>query len=147
MDAIAFLLKEHNKVRRTFAKIKKGSYREETKIKKFKDLCRELVVHETMEHKVWYPHFKNNPKVKNVVKHLLSEEKTAGKEIKSFKKFKPADWEKKFPKVFAKLKKAAEHHASNEETKLFPKVKKLLDKEVRKQIGKKMQSYKKQHLK
>lgn len=144
MDAIKFLIKEHNHVRRVLKDINKKSRTEAAKKKIFKGLCKELVVHETMEQKVWYPNFKTNPKLNKTVKHLVTEEKTAAKAIKAFKKIKTQEkWEEKF----AEFKTDVEHHAHEEETKLFPKVKKVLDKDELAEIGKKLRKFKLAHLK
>lgn len=138
MDAIHFLKNEHKKVRLKFKVIAKKTRPYETRRKMFDKLCRELVIHETMEHKTWYPYFKKE--LKNVVKPLLNEEKSAAKAIKELKKLKTQEkWENKF----VKFKKAVEKHAGQEEKKLFPKVKKLLDPASLKIIEKKMRAFKK----
>jgi len=140
MDAIKFLLKEHNKVRRIFKDINKKSRRDLTKRKIFKELCHDLIVHETMEQKKWYPTLKKNKDLKDTIKHLLSEEKKAAKTIKTFKNIKsPEEWNKKF----FEFKNDVEHHASEEEEKLFPKVKKLFDEAELKKLGKEMYQFKK----
>jgi hemerythrin superfamily protein len=141
MDAITFLLKEHDKVRKTFAEINDESHRDETKKEMFNALCQDLIRHETMEQKVWYPHFKNNEKLDDTVKHLITEEKSAANTIKEFEKIKTEpEWEEKF----LKFKKDVEHHASEEEHKLFPVVKKILDEVELEKIGKEMQEFKKE---
>jgi hemerythrin superfamily protein len=142
MDAIKFLLKEHNKVRRIFKDINKSSRRDLTKRKMFKKLCNDLVVHEAMEQKKWYPTLKKNNNLKETIKHLLSEEKKAAKAIKSFKKIRSQEeWNNKF----LEFKNDVEHHASEEEKKLFPKVKKYFDEVELKKLGKEMHQFKKYH--
>lgn len=88
MNAIDFLIKEHNKVRKTLTDISDNSHRYDTKREMFDSLCQDLLRHETMEHKVWYPHFKNNPKLSSTVQHLLTEENGAEKTIKQFDNIK-----------------------------------------------------------
>jgi hemerythrin superfamily protein len=142
MDAIKFILREHNKIRRTFKDINKKSRRIPTKKKMLKELCNYLVVHETMEQKKWYPHFKKNSQLNAVVKHLLTEEKKAAKVIKTFKKpLSDERWEEKF----LAFKKDVEHHASEEEKKLFPKVRKFFDAEELDEIGKVLRKFKIAH--
>ena len=139
MNAIIFLTKEHNKVRRTLADIIKKSHRYTTKKKMFSALCKDLITHENMEQKIWYPHFKKNKKLKNEVKHLLSEEKHAEKSIKKLKSIKTQEeWEEKF----SKFKKSVEQHAYEEEHDLFPNVKRILDKSELEDIGKEMRKFK-----
>jgi len=139
MNAITFLKKEHDKVRKLLKAITKKSHRYETKKKMFKTLCTDLLRHESMEQKVWYPNFKKSRKIKTEVKHLLSEEKHAEKVIRKFKVIKT---EEEWDKLFSKFKKAVEHHAHEEEHKLFPNVKEILDEEELKVIGGEMRKFK-----
>ncbi|HEX2549213.1 MAG TPA: hemerythrin domain-containing protein [Gammaproteobacteria bacterium] len=143
MDAIKFLLQEHKKVRRALTSINQKSKGQETKKRMFKNLCQDILRHETMEEKVWYPYLKKNLKLKKTINHLISEENVAEKEIKKIKKVKEdAEWNKKF----LKFKKAVLHHAAEEEKKLFPKVKNALETKELTELGKKMQIFKKKWL-
>jgi hemerythrin superfamily protein len=137
MNAIEFLIKEHDRVRRGLSDISDKSHHYETKVKMFHQLCQELIRHETMEHKVWYPHFRN--KLNGTVKHLLTEEKNAETAIKQFETIKTQEaWEEKF----SKFKKDVAHHAYEEEHQLFPEVKKILSEKDLEQIGKDMREFK-----
>jgi len=140
MNAIKFLLKEHDHVRKMFAEIAGGSHRYETQKKMFGVLCKELTVHEKMEQAEWYPCFKDNGKLKTIVEHLISEEKNAENTIKQFKKITSQEnWETEF----LKFKTDVDHHAAEEEKKLFPEVKKIIGDEKLESIGKKMLTFKK----
>lgn len=139
MNAIDFLIKEHEHVRKTLSEIDNSSHRTETKRKMFKTLCSDLIRHETMEHKVWYPHFKNDTRLNDTVKHLLSEEKTAEKILQKFGDIKSdQEWESQF----TKLKSDVEHHADEEEQKLFPEVKQILNQDDLEKIGIEMYHFK-----
>ncbi|MES2505009.1 MAG: hemerythrin domain-containing protein [Myxococcota bacterium] len=142
MNAIDFLISEHNKVRKTMADISDDSHREETKHKLFEELKADLLRHEEMEQTVWYPHFRNHKDLKDTVKHLLVEENGAEKALKSFdKKMDQDEWEMKFKK----LKQDVEHHAKEEEKELFPEVKRILDEDTLEKIGKEMREFKQQY--
>lgn len=144
MDAIKFLLKEHQKVRRVLASIKKKPKGQKSKKTMFNNLCKDLIRHETMEETVWYPYLKKNLKLKTTISHLISEENMAEKEIKKINKIKEEDeWNKKF----LKFSKAVLHHASEEEKYLFPKVKNALETKELNNLGKKMQVFKSKWLK
>jgi hemerythrin superfamily protein len=138
MDAIKFLLTEHRRFRKMLSDISKGSPNPSKK-RKFKALSLDLTHHEKMEQKVWYPFLKKNMSLSKRIKHLTSEEKSAAKEIKQVKKKKTAE---KWYDEFIKLKKDVLHHAKEEETKLFPKVRKTLNNDELKKIGKRMQTFK-----
>lgn len=139
MNAIDFLIKEHEQVRKTLTDIKNPSHHNETKRKMFQSLCDDLIRHETMEHQVWYPYFKNNKQLIDKVQHLLSEEKTAEKIIQQFDNIQmQEEWEFKF----SKFKKDVEHHAKEEEQLLFPEVKKFFSKKELEKIGIEMYRFK-----
>lgn len=138
MDAIDFLLKEHDKVRKKFAEIKKKKD-PKSFLEEFDALCKDLLVHEKMEQIVWYPKIKENKKLYETIKHLISEEQHAEKAIKGFKSSPDEEkWEK-----FLKINKDVDHHADEEETKLFPQVKKMMSKEELLEIGHEMYLFKK----
>lgn len=141
MDAIKFIIAEHNMFKRRFAKISKTA-NESTKKRLFNILGQSLIRHETMEQKVWYPNFKTDPLVKPTVKHLVTEEKTAATVIKELLK-KPLNsaWLTKFQKLKIDVIK----HATEEQTKLFPKVRKILDQSELNLIGKRLRAFKKRY--
>lgn len=60
MNAIDFLKKEHNRFRKMLRLISKTSD-EKSKVRKFNTLSNELVRHETMEQKAWYPTLRKQP--------------------------------------------------------------------------------------
>ena len=95
-----------------------------------------------MEHKVWYPHFKNDSRLKEEVKHLLKEEDDAEQEIK---KLNAIEDEKEWNKQFIQFKKNIQHHAAEEEQLLFPEVKQILDENELNKIGKLMREFKEQY--
>jgi len=142
MNAIDFLTKEHHHVKQVLDDLSNKPHREETKKKMFDTLCKELLRHEEMEHKIWYPHFKQDQRLDDTVKHLLTEEKSAEEAIKRFGK---VDNEKEWDLKFSKFKKAVEHHAHEEEEKLFPVVKKILSETELEEIGKEMYEFKSKH--
>jgi hemerythrin superfamily protein len=141
MNAIKFLVNEHEKVRKLMTEIADPSHREETKKKMFDTVCQELLRHESMEETIWYPKLKNDTKLAPIIKHLISEEKKAEKLMKEFAEIKSDEqWDKKF----ADFRKEIEHHASEEEEKLFPVVSTLLSVEQLEEIGQEMKEFKKE---
>ncbi|HVY53311.1 MAG TPA: hemerythrin domain-containing protein [Gammaproteobacteria bacterium] len=140
MNAIKYLLREHNKFRKMLSAIAEESHRYETKKKMFDNLTSDLTHHEKMEELVWYPYLKSKAPLASTIKHLVSEEKTAEKEIFQIE---AVDDEEEWDEKFIKFKKDVEHHAREEEKSLFPKVAKFLDEQELKDIGNKMQKFKK----
>ena len=142
MNAIDFLVKEHDRVRKLLTNICDKSHRYETKRKMFEALGDDLIRHETMEHRVWYPHLRNNRQLNEEVKHLLKEENYAEREIRHLSEIKNESvWEEHF----ASFKKNVEHHAKEEERELFPEVQKLFSTDELETIGSEMYNFKRQY--
>ncbi|TAL65292.1 MAG: hemerythrin domain-containing protein [Legionella sp.] len=144
MNAIDFLIKEHNKFRTMFADINDPSHREETRRRIFETIHDELIRHEEMEQTVWYPYLRAeaNKRLNDRVKHLISEEYSAKKLMDHLSKIKNSDnWEQEL----LKLQKDVEHHASEEEEELFPQVQKIFEDSELEMIGKKMRAFKNTH--
>ena len=141
MNAITYLLQQHRKYKKRLQTLVKKSHRESTKRKMFTALTTDLKHHEKMEQTIWYPYLKKNTDLSNVIKHLVSEEKSAAKAIAKIKKIKD---EEVFTQKIAELRKDVLHHARTEETKLFPKVTKYIGVSELNNLGKKMKKFKKQ---
>lgn len=142
MNAIKFLINEHDKVRKLMSEISDNSHKESIKKMMFDQLCHELVRHETMEHTIWYPKFEDiDLEVNKIVNHLITEEKKAEQLMKEFKDIKLLEkWEEKY----FEFKNEIEHHANEEEEKLFPKIETFLSFELLNEIGKEMKEFKKE---
>lgn len=144
MNAIEFLISEHEKVRTMLTDISSNSRDYETQKHLFDSLCDDLLRHEVMEHKIWYPYFKDDKRLSETVRHLLTEEKGAEKAIKQLDDIDEQHiWEKKF----TKFKEQVEHHAREEERDLFPQVQNLLSEDQLEKIGKEMAQFKRDYTK
>jgi hemerythrin superfamily protein len=138
MNAIQLILNQHARIRKFLSQLTRSKTPSSLK-KSFEKLSSFLISHETMEQKIWYPFLKKNTKLKFTIASLINEEKTAAKTIDKIKKIQV---EEKFEDKVMELKSAVAHHAKDEETKLFPKVKKLIEETELKKIGKKMKEFK-----
>lgn len=139
MNAIDFLIQEHNKVRKLFQDFNDPKHREDTQKKIFLTIREELIRHEEMEQTIWYPQLKGNKKWQEQIKHLKAEEHSAKKFMDKLQKLNDSDdW-----KVgVTQLQKDVEHHAKEEEEKLFPHVNKLIEADELERIGKEMKQFK-----
>jgi hemerythrin-like domain-containing protein len=140
LDAIASILMDHQHIRQMIAELDRSL---DSNIEKsratFKDLKDFLVKHETMEQKLWYPELEKDASLKDIVANLKKEEEDASKEISKIDGIKD---DKEWVASVKKLTKAVEHHAKEEETKLFPKARQVVSKESLNEIGAKFQEYK-----
>lgn len=137
MNAIQFLISEHNKVRSALAEIVNPVNNFTTRKKLFKKLSQDILVHEEVEEKKWYPHFSHRLDAR--VRHLVKEEKHAANEIKKFDNIKD---ETMWNDNFIQFRSAVERHAEEEELKLFPEVEVLLNMHELEIIGKELVEYK-----
>jgi hemerythrin superfamily protein len=138
MDAIAFLRQEHSKVRKMLATIS-NSPNEKTKIKLFNALCKDLTRHEKTEETLWYPVLRKDKDMRDIIQHLVAEEKSASKAIA---KLKATSFGIIWRLKFYKFKHDVDHHAKSEEKELFPKARKFLTKTQLNEIGAKMRKFK-----
>lgn len=138
-NPIEIILKDHQHIRQVIAELNKQTSSNIDKSKEmFKSLKDFLVKHETMEQKLWYPELEKKENLKPIIAALIKEEEAAGALIKKVEDSKDAkEWESNFKT----LAKAVEHHATEEETKLFPKVKQEVDKSTLNAIGAKLKEY------
>lgn len=139
MNAIQLILNHHARIRKFLVQLSKSKTPSSMR-SIFNRMAAYLISHETMEQKVWYPFLKKNAQLKTTINHLVVEEKTAAKSIAKIKKLKSNDT---LEEKLMELKTAVSHHAKEEETKLLPKAKKLIDDSELKKVGKKMAEFKK----
>jgi iron-sulfur cluster repair protein YtfE (RIC family) len=138
MDAIVYLREEHSKVRKMLHKISNTS-NEKTKVKLFTTLCQDLSKHEKTEEIVWYPVLRKDKDMRDIIQHLVAEEKSASKAIA---KLKATPFGIIWRLRFYKFKHDVNHHAKDEEKELFPKARKFLTKTQLKELGVKMRKFK-----
>lgn len=137
--AIEIILKDHQYIRQMIAKLNKELNSDPEKSHAtFNELKDFLSKHEAMEQKLWYPELEKNDKLKPIITHLIKEEEDASALLKKIDDTKD---EKQWVSEVNDLSKAVEHHAKDEETKLFPKVKEVLDKTTLNAIGEKLKAY------
>lgn len=141
MNAINYLIQQHDKFRKLLARLTSSSGREDTKRKLFEKISTDLAHHEKMEQKVWYPFLKKNTNLAKTIALLISEEKMAAKQITKIKKIRDRE---EFEDKLIELSNDVLKHANDEETKLFPKVIKVIDETELNTIGKKMKAMKKE---
>jgi iron-sulfur cluster repair protein YtfE (RIC family) len=143
MDAIGIIERDHAHIRELLAKLDKNLDSNITESRSiFKELKDFLKNHETMEETIWYPELEKNAELKKIIAPLKQEEMDAGKELDKIDSISdPKEWTAKVKK----LQKDVEHHAKDEETKLFPKVRKEVKQATLDDLGAKLKEYHDQH--
>ena len=140
MDALELLKQDHQKVKELF---EQADGTEESKKKKeiFKQIKKELETHARIEEGIFYPAMEKLEELKDMVLESYEEHKqikTLLREIDDLS----ADSEKLEPKLKV-LKENVEHHAEEEEEgKMFPQVRELMDEEELEELGQELQAAK-----
>lgn len=138
-DAIQIILKDHAYIRQAFGQLKgklDTNYDESQAM--FKKLQDFLVKHETMEETAFYPELKKNKNLSGIIDDLIKQEQQAAKALKDIDSITDkTQWVAKVKEIA----KAVDHHATEEETKLFPKVRKEVDQRTLNDIGAKMKDW------
>jgi hemerythrin superfamily protein len=133
MNALELLKEDHAKVKELFEEAE-GTEDAKQKRKIFDQILAELETHARIEETIFYPAMEKHDDLKDMVLESIEEHrqiKTLLKEIDNLK----SDSEKFDPKLKV-LMENVEHHAEEEEEgKMFPKVKKVVDEEELEALG------------
>jgi hemerythrin superfamily protein len=143
-DAIALLKQDHEKVRKLLGSLEKAKGPRRDKL--LGQIDQELKVHTTIEEEIFYPAFHEAAKKKDdevIVYEAVQEHHMVDVALpETGKGANPADLEAK-AKV---LKELVEHHADEEEKDMFPRARKLMDREELRELGARMAARKKELL-
>jgi hemerythrin-like domain-containing protein len=131
MNAIDLLKQQHEKVKKTLTKMSEGA---PTSASAIETLANELVAHMVIEEHIFYP------RVKEAMKDLINEsfEEHAVARFELARLIQAAGPEKKTRATV--LLDIIDHHVEEEETEMFPKVKKALSKEELEDLGARMEA-------
>jgi hemerythrin superfamily protein len=135
MNAIELLKEQHAEVKDLFKKIDKAEEPDE-KEELFTKIADNLAVHATVEEKYFYPATKST-RTEELLREAVEEHLSMKRVIADLLDCPPDD-----PQFDAKIKvlmDTVERHMEEEEDDLFPKVKKMIDKELLKTLGAQME--------
>lgn len=138
-DPIEIILLDHAQIRQMMSALENNlnSNLSESRAQ-FKTLQDFLVKHETMEQKAWYPALEKQEALKTIIADLKKEEENAAKALKEIDGIRD---DKEWTAKVKGFMQAVEQHAKDEETKLFPKVKEMLDKPQLNALGQQLRDY------
>jgi hemerythrin superfamily protein len=125
-DALSMLKQQHREVEKLFAKMAKlGDGEMMDKRELFQEIDHKLTIHATIEERHFYPAVRA-AKTEELVDESFHEHSTIKRQLAELRSLPHAD--RSFDSRIEKLKECVEHHAKEEEEgKLFPKVKRMLD--------------------
>jgi hemerythrin superfamily protein len=137
MDAIEMLKEQHREVESLFEKYdEKGDHAEKGKQQIFEAIADALAIHATIEEKHFYPAIKER-RTEDILLEALEEHLGIKRVIADLLRVDSSD--ETFDAKMKVLKEQVEHHVEEEESDLFPKVKKIFDREELTAIATQMQ--------
>jgi hemerythrin superfamily protein len=140
MDALELLKHDHQKVKELFEQAEDGEAGSEQK-RIFRQIKTELETHARIEESVFYPAMQKHEELKGMVRESLEEHgKVKGllKEIENL-----VNDSEKFHSKLNVLIENVEHHAEEEEEgKMFPKVRKIVDRATLDKLGQELEAAK-----
>jgi hemerythrin superfamily protein len=140
MDALALLKEDHKTVKTLFEKAEET---EDQKKKEeiFEDIKTELETHARIEETVFYPAMEKHQELKDMVLEAIEEHKQVKTLLREIDNLK-SDSEKFEPKLKV-LMENVEHHAEEEEEgKMFPKVREIVDRKALEELGQELEKAK-----
>jgi hemerythrin superfamily protein len=122
-DAITILVDDHKKVKGLFEKFDALSDRSTANKKKVSDqICRELTVHTEIEEQLFYPAVRGPIKDGDMMDEAIVEHASAKELISEIRDMDPGD--DLYDAKIKVLSEQIEHHVEEEETEMFPEVRK-----------------------
>ena len=145
-DAIDLLKQDHEKVRDLLDDLEKAAMKEDGDVESLLDeIEAELRIHTTIEEEIFYPAFREAASKKDDTKlyyEAVEEHHVVDMVLPEIEKGEAGS-----PEFAAKakvLKDLVEHHAEEEEKEMFPRAKKLMDKDELVTLGEQLAQRKKE---
>jgi hemerythrin superfamily protein len=125
MDALELLKQDHQKVKQLFEQCQIAKDKKQQK-QIFKEIKTELETHTRLEETIFYPAIEEYEELKDMVLESLEEHKQVKTVLREMSRRSPSS--ERFKPKFKVLKDDVEHHAEEEEEgKMFPKIRRLID--------------------
>ena len=125
MDALELLKTDHKTVKDLFKKIE-ASKNDKQQKQLFEEIKTELETHTYIEETVFYPAVAKHDELKDMVLESLEEHKQVKTLLREMDNL-TEDSEKFEPKLKVLMENVEHHAEEEEEAKMFPKVRKLMD--------------------
>ena len=144
MDALQLLKTDHKKVKVLFKKADVSTNGRQRK-QLFEQIKTELETHTHIEETVFYPAIAKNEELKDMVLESLEEHKLVKTLLRDMEKL-TSDKEMFEPKLKVLMENIEHHAVEEEEGKMFPKVRKLMNAAALEQLGQELEAAKSKDL-
>ena len=132
MDALELLKKDHQKVKELFEQAEEAEGKQQQNI--FEQIKTELETHARIEETVFYPAVQKHEELKDMVLESLEEHKQIKTLLKEMDNL-TSDSEKFEPKLQVLMENVEHHAEEEEEAKMFPKLRKAMNKQQLEKLG------------
>jgi hemerythrin superfamily protein len=139
MEALELLKQDHQKVKELFEQAEDSEAGTEQK-RIFRQIKTELETHSRIEESVFYPAMQKHQELKGMVREALEEHNQVSllKEMENL-----VDDSEKFDSKLQMLMEDVEHHAEEEEEgKMFPKVREIVERATLDKLGQELEAAK-----
>jgi hemerythrin superfamily protein len=140
MNALELLKQDHQKVKELFEQAEDSEAGTEQK-RIFRQIKTELETHARIEESVFYPAMQKHQELKEMVRESLEEHNQVKSLLKEMENL--VDDSEKFESKLQILMENVEHHAEEEEEgKMFPKVRQIVDPATLDRLGQELEAAK-----
>jgi hemerythrin superfamily protein len=140
MDALELLKQDHQKVKELFEQAEDSEAGTEQQ-RIFNQIKTELETHARIEESVFYPAMQKHQELEEMVREALEEHNQVKILLKEMENL--VNDGEKFESKFQMLMEDVEHHAEEEEEgKMFPKVRQIVDRETLERLGQELEAAK-----
>lgn len=144
MDALELLKQDHQNVKELFDQTQETEDKQQKK-KLFKQIKTELQTHTRVEESIFYPAMEEHDELKDMVLESLEEHRQVKTLLREMSRLSPAS--EKFMPKFKVLMDDVMHHAEEEEEgKMFPKIRQVINDAKLRQLGEEIEAAKNKRL-
>jgi hemerythrin-like domain-containing protein len=123
MDAVTLLKQDHEKVKKAFKEFEKMDHEDTSAMKELVvQVCNELKVHTTIEEEIFYPAAREALEDDDLMNEAKVEHESAKQLIEQLEAMEASD--PLYVATFTVLGEYVQHHIKEEESEMFPQVKK-----------------------
>ena len=141
MDALELLKQDHRKVADLFKQVE-ATEDEKKHQQLFEQIKTELETHTHIEETILYPAWEQHEELKDITLEAYEEHKQVKTLLREIDRL--AEGSERFDAKLKVMGENVEHHVEEEEKEMFPKVKKIYDKEQLEQLGQELEAAKKE---
>ncbi len=138
MNAIELLKADHRKVEHLFGRVKATEDDEHKAL--FAEIKAELDVHTHIEETIFYPKMKEEKELEDIIAEGFQEHYVAKELLREISEL--VDDSDAFEPKIKVLMESITHHVQEEEGEMFPKIEKIFDEAVLKELGAEMEAEK-----